>query len=384
MTAAEAEKKRRPKDRRQQILLNARSQFAQLGYHNVTMASIAEAVDISPGALYRHFSNKSVLLEAAVASSFDDVAPVRTSSESIAEMLAVNCMIAVRFRETGLLWSREARNLPPEAHKALRERLRESNDIYAGLILAARPDLSAADAEILAWAILSILSSPGHHSVELPTTEFANVLAASGLEVVRADIRTTGLTVETLPSSLEPASQRERLLSSAIALFGLKGYQATGMNDIGAAAGVSGPSLYSYFDSKSDLLNAAIERGTHALWIALHTALRHNTTHDDALMDVVRSYVLMTEENVNLTSLLFAEPALLAPDAQRSQREYVAEWVALLRGARPQLAEGTARVLVHAALGVIHDLMRTPHLAATERFSSKVIIVASAVLRSGD
>ena len=383
MTAAEAEKKRRPKDRRQQILLNARSQFAQLGYHQVTMASIAEAVDLSPGALYRHFANKSVLLEAAVASSFDDVTPVETSSGSIAEMIAANCVIAVRFRETGVLWSREARNLPPKAHAQLRERLRASNNVYAGLILAARPDVSSVDAEILAWAILSILSSPGHHSVELPPKEFADVLAASGLAVVQADIRQEGSNAGVASSTLQPASQREHLLSTAIALFGVKGYQATGMNDIGAAAGVTGPSLYSYFDSKSDLLNAAIERGTHALWIALHTALRHNTTHDDALLDVVRSYVLMTEENVNLTSLLFAEPVLLTPEAQSSQREYVAEWVALLRGSRPQLAEGPARVLVHAALGVIHDLMRTPHLAATEGFSSKVVTVVGAILHSG-
>lgn len=132
------------------------------------------------------------------------------------------------------------------------------------------------------------------------------------------------------------------------------------MNDFGAAAGVSGPSLYSYFDSKSDIANAAIERGTHLLWIALHTALRHNTTHDGALMDVVRSYVLMTEENVNLASLLFAQPVL-----------------------QPQLSEGTAWVLVHAALGIVHDLIHTPHLSATEDFSSNVFVVASMVLHSG-
>lgn len=380
----DGQKKRRPKDRQRQILVAAREQFAQLGYHHVTMAAIADVVGISPGALYRHFANKAVLLEAVVSSCFDDVTPVWTATDTASEIIAANCVIAVQFRDTGVLWSREARHLPEELHAQLRERLRESNRMYADLIAGAKPDLDAIDTETLAWAVQSILGSPGHHSVELPAEEFAAILAGAAQAVIDTNLDFAPTPDRVPRSDLRLTSQRERLLATAISLFGDKGYQATGMNDIGAAAGVTGPSLYSYFDSKSDLLNAAIERGTHALWIAMHSALRHNRTHDDALADVVRSYVSMTEDNVNLTSLLFTEPALMTPGAMSSQREYVAEWVALLRGARPHVTEGRARVLVHAGLGVIHDLTRTPHLAATSGFSSKVIAVVGSVLHSGD
>jgi AcrR family transcriptional regulator len=48
-----------------------------------------------------------------------------------------------------------------------------------------------------------------------------------------------------------PVTKRERILMAATRLVGEKGYQATSMNDIGAQASVTGPSLYSYFASKS-------------------------------------------------------------------------------------------------------------------------------------
>lgn len=47
-------------------------------------------------------SRTAVLLEAAVASSFDDAAPMATSNGTIAGLIADSSVIAVRFRETGL------------------------------------------------------------------------------------------------------------------------------------------------------------------------------------------------------------------------------------------------------------------------------------------
>lgn len=54
--------RRRPKDRKDQIVEAARQLIVARGYRNVSMAEIAEAVGITAGALYRHFANKAVLL----------------------------------------------------------------------------------------------------------------------------------------------------------------------------------------------------------------------------------------------------------------------------------------------------------------------------------
>ena len=53
---------------------------------------------------------------------------------------------------------------------------------------------------------------------------------------------------------------RDKLVETATALFAQRGYNATGMADILAAAGVHRGSLYHAFPSKKDLLLAVLER----------------------------------------------------------------------------------------------------------------------------
>ena len=64
------------------------------------------------------------------------------------------------------------------------------------------------------------------------------------------------------------------------------------------------------------------------------------------------------------------------------QREYIAEWVALLRADRADLDEGTARVLVHTALGVIHTMAEIESLQANAEFPADLAAMAMAVLYS--
>lgn len=54
------------------------------------------------------------------------------------------------------------------------------------------------------------------------------------------------------------AETRERLLHAAADVFARKGYDGTRVADIAAAAGVSNGTLYAHFDSKAELLVAAL------------------------------------------------------------------------------------------------------------------------------
>ena len=57
-----------------------------------------------------------------------------------------------------------------------------------------------------------------------------------------------------------PRSQRRaQLLQLATAAFTAKGYQATSMDDIAVAAGVTKPVLYQHFASKEALFSEVIE-----------------------------------------------------------------------------------------------------------------------------
>lgn len=184
------------------------------------------------------------------------------------------------------------------------------------------------------------------------------------------------------PTGLEPASKRESLLSHAVTLFDEKGYEATGLDDIGAAAGVTGPNLYGYFENKADILHTAVERGTSALWLLLHAVLRQNDEPRRALADLVAGYVQLAIDKTILTWLLLAERQTLSDLTRIRQREYVAEWVALLRAGRADLDDGTARVLVHTALGVIHTMPEIESRQANAEFPADLAAMAMAVLFS--
>ncbi len=62
---ADSAPRRRPKNRKAQIVGVAARAFAERGYHPVGVDEIAAEVGISGPALYRHFTNKYALLVAA-------------------------------------------------------------------------------------------------------------------------------------------------------------------------------------------------------------------------------------------------------------------------------------------------------------------------------
>lgn len=56
------------------------------------------------------------------------------------------------------------------------------------------------------------------------------------------------------------AARREQILDAAMARFSVNGFQATGMADVIATAGLSAGAVYRYFKSKDELVEAIVER----------------------------------------------------------------------------------------------------------------------------
>ena len=56
----------RPRDRRDQIRSAAVALFYERGYEQVSVADVAESVNVGPSALYRHFTGKADLLYEAI------------------------------------------------------------------------------------------------------------------------------------------------------------------------------------------------------------------------------------------------------------------------------------------------------------------------------
>ena len=77
-------------------------------------------------------------------------------------------------------------------------------------------------------------------TAQLPSTQAASTQAAS------------------TQRSQAKANRRQALLSAAAALFALEGFNRVSLEDLGAAAGVSGPAVYRHFAGKQAVLGALL------------------------------------------------------------------------------------------------------------------------------
>src|SRR5690349_25179617 len=62
----------------------------------------------------------------------------------------------------------------------------------------------------------------------------------------------------TPPVQARRRSRRDEILEIAVGQFASRGYHGVSMDDIGAAAGVTGPALYHHFAGKEAMLAAAL------------------------------------------------------------------------------------------------------------------------------
>ena len=128
-----------------------------------------------------------------------------------------------------------------------------------------------------------------------------------------------------------------------------RGFHDVSMEDIGAAAGIAGPSVYRHFPSKAALMVAIGHRAADRLALAAERALQ-TSEEVDGLRRLAASYVhtiLHTPELlVSFSADRVTMPDRDKADLLRIQRDYVAQWVTLLSRVRPQLPPREAKITV--------------------------------------
>jgi AcrR family transcriptional regulator len=169
---------------------------------------------------------------------------------------------------------------------------------------------------------------------------------------------------ETLAASPRPRrrTRREEILTIAVDLFATRGYHGVSMDDIGTAAGVTGPALYHHFAGKEAMLAAAITPVSEEL-LAEGRKRSAGREPREAVEALVGFHVAFAIDNPAVITLQLHELARLPDDSRRTirrlQRLYVEEWVAAITRARPGLTATEARVAAHAAFGLMNS---TPFL----------------------
>ena len=360
----------RPRNRREQIRSAAAALFYERGYEQVSIADVAESVNVGPSALYRHFSGKSELLFEAIdqiIGAFADMVadlPDR-NLDGIARTAA---RTALAYRPLGVLWQREARNLPDDQLAVLRRNLRDAVLTLAGTLRELRPELTEERAEFLAACAVNAMSSISFHDLE-SDEEVLTELAARVLSFEFGGTEPPGQVGRTLPV---PLTRRDEIADAAAGLFAQRGYDAVSVDDIGAAVGIAGPSIYNHFTSKQDLLLCSLGRGQALLQEALADALAGAESPAEALRRVVGSYVDLTYDHSDLVTNLVAESRNLGEqhqDAARKARlDYLGQWVSLLRELRPEENVVVSQLKVQAAQLMAISVCRTRYLRGRPGF----------------
>jgi AcrR family transcriptional regulator len=151
------------------------------------------------------------------------------------------------------------------------------------------------------------------------------------------------------------ASRREVILASAAELFSQHGYPATGIDEIGAAAGISGPGVYRHFDNKSGVLDEVVRRAVEKVVAGVADAVDEGATDWEVLEGLVRNMITSVLDDRAGWAVVVREQRHLDPAARRglarAHRLHVEEWVHALSSARPDLADAEVRVIVHGVLG---------------------------------
>jgi AcrR family transcriptional regulator len=160
-------------------------------------------------------------------------------------------------------------------------------------------------------------------------------------------------------------TRREMILEAAAQLFFERGFAGTGIDEIGAAVGVTGPAFYRHFESKQDLLVALVERAVSRLQDVVDRAL------EEADGDAEEGLRLLAEfsadacvEDGPLTAIYTQEQRNLAPDARtrlnRLHRKMRDEWVRVFAQLRPELSSAELLLAVHT-VGALQTSVATYH-----------------------
>ncbi len=263
--------KRRPKDRKNQILEQAVRLFIDRGFHSVKLEDIAEAAGVTARALYRHYDNKQALLAAAIRTGQEQYQSARLVSQGEAPSTARAAERRVRRPDRrsrrvsvadgavaarGPLPRRCRASRGAQAHQRDRRghvRRRPAGD--AG-------DLSPAHTELRAWAVASTLHQPGPAQPDPAGRRTAPSSCTGRAWRRHGPRRFAPWNRSTRHRTTKRAlfSRHETLLATGARLFRAQGYPAVSTSEIGKGAGIAGPGLYRTFSSKQAILDALIRR----------------------------------------------------------------------------------------------------------------------------
>jgi AcrR family transcriptional regulator len=167
-------------------------------------------------------------------------------------------------------------------------------------------------------------------------------------------------------------TRREQILKEAAQLFAERGFHGVGVDEIGAAVGISGPGLYRHFAGKDAMLAELLVGISGSLLAEGRRRIAAAPDAVDALDSLVRGHTdfalndrpLIVLHDRELDRLRESDRKLV----RQFQRQYVELWVGVVAEKYPRATEIEARAAVHAVFGLLNS---TPRLATRDGRSDR-------------
>ena len=161
------------------------------------------------------------------------------------------------------------------------------------------------------------------------------------------------------------ALRREEILAAAAALFARRGFHGVTIDDIGSAAGISGPGIYRHFPGKEAVL-AEMLLGISQRLLTEGSRRAVAATDAAAALDALLDWhVIFALSQPDLITVQARELANVPEHARRQirrlQRLYVEEWGTVMSELSPLVPPARLRTAVHAMFGLLNS---TPHSAS--------------------
>lgn len=152
--------------------------------------------------------------------------------------------------------------------------------------------------------------------------------------------------------------RREQLLEAAALLFAERGFHAVGIDDIGAAAGISGPGVYRHFASKQALLEALCDRAMSRMLEGAQDIVAGHADPQEALEALVDLHVEFAVQERALIGVWVRETRALSDDVRRSlrrrMRSYEQPWHQALGRLREDLDAADVHVVTGLTLAMLN------------------------------
>ena len=181
------------------------------------------------------------------------------------------------------------------------------------------------------------------------------------------------------------SDRRSQLAAAAERLIAEHGYLAVRLEDIGAAAGVSGPAIYRHFPNKEALLVELLVGISTRLLAGAEDVTGGAEDADSALQGLIDFHLdfAFTESDlIRIQDRDFGNlPASAKRQVRRKQRQYFEVWVDVLRRRNPGLSEADARLMAHATFGLLNSTAHSvkPGLTKAAEASSRTVLRAMTV-----